>query len=159
MKFLIFLTVFVFSCPAFSLAYPADTAAVLDGDTIVIRDSGQKRKIRLYGVDCPEKGQKYGPEAAAIAAQALSGRGIEVIPRDTDRYGRTVAIIKVGDGQTLQEILLRAGAAWLYPQYCKSWVCARWKMVELQARWNGVGLWAEKTPTPPWEWRRGNAGR
>lgn len=159
MKFLIFLTVFVFSCPAFSLAYPADTAAVLDGDTIVIRDGGQKRKIRLYGVDCPEKGQKYGPEAAAIAAQALSGRGIEVIPRDTDRYGRTVAVIKVGDGQTLQEILLRAGAAWLYPQYCKSWVCARWKMVELQARWNGVGLWAEKTPTPPWEWRRGNAGR
>lgn len=154
MKSLLFIIVFVFSYPTFSLAYPADTAAVLDGDTIVIRDSGQKRKIRLYGVDCPEKEQKYGPEATAITAYALGGRGIEVIPRETDRYGRSVAVITVGDGQTLQEILLRAGAAWLYPQYCTSWVCARWKLVELVARRNGVGLWAEKNPTPPWEWRK-----
>lgn len=154
MKFLIILTVFVFFCPVFSLAYSADVAAILDGDTIVVRDAGKSKKVRLYGVDCPEKGQKYGPEATAITAHALGGRGIEVIPGETDRYGRSVAVITVGDGQTLQEILLRAGAAWLYPQYCKSWVCARWKLMELLARWNGVGLWAEKNPTPPWEWRK-----
>lgn len=147
MKFLIILTVFVFFCPVFSLAYSADVAAIWDGDTIVVRDVGKSKKVRLYGVDCPEKGQKYGPEATAITTHTLKGRGIEVIPRETDRYGRSVAVITVGDGQTLQEILLRAGAAWLYPQYCKSWVCARWKLMELLARWNGAGLWAEKNPT------------
>ncbi|MDR2820420.1 MAG: thermonuclease family protein [Desulfovibrio sp.] len=126
---------------------------VSDGDTISVRVEGREITVRLYGVDCPEKKQEYGPEAQEFVEDLLLTDTVELIPVDQDRYGRVVAIVKTKDGVALEEKLLTAGLAWLYPQYCKRAECAGWKKLEMQARESRQGLWQGKA-MPPWEWRK-----
>jgi len=77
-----------------------------------------------------------------------------VLSEDTDRYGRTVGIVKI-DWKTLNEELIKAGFAWVYVQYCKQPVCEQWKRYEESARKSKAGLWAQPNPTPPWKFRHG----
>jgi hypothetical protein len=76
---------------------------------------------------------------------------VHVRPRDTDRYGRTVAEVILPDGRSLNHELVRAGLAWWYRTYAPADdVLAR---LEHEAKTAGRGLWAQPDPTPPWEWR------
>ena len=77
---------------------------------------------------------------------------------DTDRYGRTVGIVKLEDGQIVNEEVMRAGFAWVYDRYCKKPICLWWKRLEDEACAEKRGLWNDKSPVPPWEWRREKRG-
>jgi micrococcal nuclease len=72
---------------------------------------------------------------------------------DTDRYGRSVAIILI-NGKSLNEELVKAGYAWVYPQYCKKYICQKWYQYEAEARSQKIGLWRHLNPIPPWDFRR-----
>lgn len=126
-------------------------ARVIDGDTVILDNSV---KIRLYGIDCPEDGQEGGREATATAGRLIQGQAFEVENKGRDRYGRTVAILRLPDGSTLQEGLLRAGVAWVAPRYCKQPECQAWKALEEAASREQLGLWKYPQPIPPWEWRK-----
>lgn len=141
--------------PAFSWAFPAKIIRAVDGDTLQVANllDGQVSRVRLYGVDSPETQQGFGAEAKE-SARAFEGVEVELAAYDTDRYGRTVAVLQLSDGSTVQEHLLRAGAAWVYTQYCKKFVCPHWQGIEFQARKSGQGLWKDSDPTPPWQWRK-----
>ena len=135
-------------------AWTGKVVSVADGDTITILRHGRDQvKIRLYGIDAPESGQPFGKASKQNLSLLVHGRSIEVEVMDTDKYGRTVARIFV-DGEDVNALQLRSGNAWLYTQYCKDWVCGEWMGLEAEAKSSGVGLWADKDPTPPWEWRR-----
>ena len=139
-------------------AWTGKVVRVADGDTItVLRDGHDQVKIRLYGIDAPESGQPYGKASKRSLSSMVHGQSVQVEVMDTDRYGRTVARIFV-DGEDVNAALLRSGQAWLYRQYCKGWVCDEWARLETEARSSGVGLWADKEPTPPWQWRRNANG-
>lgn len=73
---------------------------------------------------------------------------------DTDRYGRTVGVVYAENGGNLNKELLTNGLAWVYTQFCKASFCNDWKQEELRARRAKVGLWVDKTPIEPWEWRK-----
>lgn len=126
-------------------------SAVSDGDTLRAADG---RRIRLYGVDCPEKRQARGANATAITKRLALGRTVKLEKVEQDKYGRVVGIVRLDDGSVLQEELLKAGAAWLYDQYCRRPVCIGWQTVENTARKRKVGLWSDPAPVPPWVWRR-----
>jgi micrococcal nuclease len=128
---------------------------VTDGDTITVLHEGRGEKIRLYGIDTPEKGQAFGKKAKQFTSQMVYGKTVEVQPKDTDRYGRTVALINVG-GQSLNEALIKDGLAWVYRKYCKETFCEDWLNFEIVARYGKIGLWSEPSPIPPWEFRHGN---
>jgi len=81
------------------------------------------------------------------------GKTVEVEPKDTDRYGRTVALISV-DGQSLNEALLKNGFAWAYLKYCHEAFCEDWLNLEIVARYGKIGLGSEPNPIPPWEFRQ-----
>ena len=81
---------------------------IADGDTITVLNNGRGEKIRLHGIDTPEKGQAFGNKAKAVTGSMLRGRVVEITPVTTDRYGRTVAQVHV-DGQSLNESLVRNG--------------------------------------------------
>ena len=136
--------------------FTALVTAVADGDTItVLAQDKQQVKIRLYGIDCPEKGQAFGNRAKQATADAVHGKNVTVQPMDTDRYGRTVAVVFMPGGRSLCEHLVREGMAWVYPQYCKrEEICAPLRKIEKAAKGQGKGLWADKAPVPPWEWRK-----
>ena len=148
-----------------SLAAPALAAtphfsgtvtAVADGNTVtVLTPDKQQVKIRLYGIDCPESGQAFGNRARQATERAMHGKHVTVRPMDTDRYGRTVAVVTMPDGSTLNEHLVREGLAWVYPQHCRQEdICAPLRKIEQAVRISKRGLWVDKNPVPPWEWRK-----
>ncbi|TKB28449.1 hypothetical protein FCL47_02900 [Desulfopila sp. IMCC35006] len=82
---------------------------IADGDTIAILDSNKiQHKIRLYGIDTPEKGQAFGNAAKKYTASLTAGKTAEVIAYDTDRYGRTVGIV-MNNGVNVNQSLIKAG--------------------------------------------------
>jgi endonuclease YncB( thermonuclease family) len=83
------------------------------------------------------------------------GKTVEVETKDTDRYGRSVALISV-DGQSLNESLVKNGFAWVYRKYCHEAFCEDWLNLEIVVRYGEIGLWSEPNPIPPWEFRQGN---
>jgi endonuclease YncB( thermonuclease family) len=130
----------------------AGRASVLDGDTIEIRGE----RIRLFGIDAPEsgqmcldaKGQSYRcGQKAALVLDARIGEGVVTCERkDTDRYGRVVALCRVY-GEDLSAWMVGLGWALAYRTYTTRYVPA-----EDLARSRGLGMWAGRF-TPPWDWR------
>lgn len=133
---------------------------VTDGDTLIVQTTGgQKIRVRLYGIDCPEGGQPYGREATKFTRLMILDRQVEIEEVGQDRYRRTVAIVRLPSGVTLQEHLLESGAAWGFPRYCVRQECAAWEKLERMARELKIGVWEAPHPIPPWKWRKENHRR
>ncbi len=112
--------------PSFSWAWSGKVVGVADGDTItVLRDKEQVR-IRLYGIDSPERGQAFSKRAKQFTSKMVCGKMVEVKVMATDRYGRTVAMI-YANKTLLNEELVKAGLAWVYWKYCHHPICESWK--------------------------------
>lgn len=137
-----------------ALGWEARCVGVSDGDTITVRAEGKPQaKIRLYGIDAPESKQDFGRRAKEHLASLVAGEIVDVDVRSTDRNGRLVAVIRMGQ-ININEEMLAAGLAWVYPKYCKSKFCTRWRELEDEARGQRMGLWSQPAPIPPWEWRK-----
>jgi micrococcal nuclease len=126
--------------------------SVADGDTITVLQGKKQYRIRLYGIDCPEKRQAFGNKARKYTSDVVFGKSVSVVEKDKDRYGRTVGIVYQGS-ECLNESLIRTGYAWVYQQYCKK--CDAWNRLERSARKSRVGLWQDKSPVSPWAFRKG----
>jgi len=155
MKGVIFLFVlFLFTSTAMA-ASPITITGIIDGDTVRARMAdGRQIKIRLYGIDAPERRQAYGQRATKELKSIISGKPIEMVMMDIDHYGRPVARL-MADGQDVGGAMVAAGYAWVYTRYCQLWlVCAGYKSNENSARADRLGLWQDQNPIPPWQWRR-----
>jgi len=126
---------------------------VSDGDTIKVMRAHKEVKVRLYGIDCPEKGQPFTRKAKQFTSDMVFGKIVEVHRMDTDRYGRTVALVAV-DKQLLNEELVKTGYAWVYDYHYHEVICESWKSFQLRAKFSKKGIWSEPDPVPPWEFRR-----
>lgn len=123
---------------------------VADGDSITVLTSDNQRfRVRLYGIDCPERRQPYGSAATRFTREAVAGKDVEVTEYGRDRWGRIVGV--VGD---LNQSLIEAGLAWVYPQYCKKPFCKDWTLLQISARQERRGLWRDADPLPPWTYRK-----
>jgi len=132
--------------------FAGKVVAVKDGDTLEVMKEGVAVRVRLYGIDCPEKGQAFGQRAKQAASDLTFGRTVKVIERDRDRCGRTVGEVIMQDGRSLNRELVRAGLAWWYRHYAKK--DAELARLEEAAREAKLGLWADADPVPPWNWRK-----
>lgn len=151
-QFSLFL-VLVLGSPALAEQWSGKVVKIADGDTItVLKDGHDQVKVRLYGVDAPEKAQPFGARAKQFTGDHVAGKMVVVKVHDRDRYGRTVAEIMMPDGKSLNRELVRAGMAWHYVQYAKS--DRELAALEQEARQARRGLWSEPNPMPPWEWRK-----
>jgi endonuclease YncB( thermonuclease family) len=131
---------------------------VSDGDTLtLLDDSKQQHKVRLDGIDAPEAGQAYGGRAKqSLAALAFDRRAEATCPK-TDRYGRRVCKVVVG-GVDVGLEQIRRGMAWHFKRYENEQGAedrAAYSAAEEEARQAGRGLWRDRSPVPPWEWREG----
>jgi endonuclease YncB( thermonuclease family) len=131
--------------------------SVADGDTLtVFTRQGERQRIRLYGIDAPESRQAGGEAATAFVRSRALFAEVELKVIDKDQYGRAVALVTLSDGGILNEELLKNGHAWVYDNYCRLSLCVKWRVLEKEARVNKKGLWADKSPMPPWIWRGKN---
>jgi endonuclease YncB( thermonuclease family) len=99
---------------------------------------GKAERVRLYGIDCPERRQDFGTKARKFTSQMVFGKVVDLEPVERDRYGRTVAWVSV-NGKSLNKELLRAGLAWWFKRYAPDRVDLA--MLEKEARKAKNGLW------------------
>lgn len=125
---------------------------VSDGDTFtLLTDDKKQYKIRLHGIDCPEKGQDYGQVAKKFTSDNIFNTIVTVEETDIDRYGRTVGIVYLPDNRVLNEKLLKAGLAWHYKKYDQR---ENWAKMETVAKSKRIGLWKDADAIPPWDYRK-----
>ncbi|MDO3380460.1 thermonuclease family protein [Geoalkalibacter halelectricus] len=135
-------------------SFPARVIRVADGDTITVSDAyDQQHRIRFSEIDAPESpDQPYHDTATQYVIDRIAQRPVTIVVRDTDRYGRIVGEIILPDGNSLNRELVAQGLAWWYHQYSNDETIG---VLEAQARAARRGLWADPSPVPPWDWRRG----
>lgn len=132
---------------------------ISDGDTIHVQPRyGNKIKVRLYGIDAPEKAQPYGPQSTGILRNLIGNQYVNVQIYTTDRYGRSVGKIFL-QKQDINAEMLKLGAAWHYKYYDKSADYQKYDHLEQVARDHHRGLWNRPKPTPPWEYRKAMRAR
>ena len=158
-KFLLPLVIFLsflFASPVFAQSVlEGQVVHVADGDTIAILTPDRSRyRIRLYGIDAPERKMPFGRKSGEALARLVAGENVRVVPMYTDDYGRIVGLVENGDETEVNREMVKNGWAWVYTHFCKADFCREWKIYERQARERKKGLWRGKNPQPPWEWRR-----
>lgn len=127
---------------------------VSDGDTITVLVDKEEVKIRLDGIDAPETGQAFGTQSKKALSDVVFGKDVAVLVTETDRYGRSIGRVYVkvrGKTRDVNVAMVSAGMAWHYTDYSDD---AELAEAEEAARKNRRGLWHDKDPTSPWEWRK-----
>lgn len=125
-----------------------------------------QHKIRLSGIDAPEKNQPYGNASKKSLSDLVFGKQVRVEATKQDRYGRDLGKVWVHPidcskcGKTLDANLaqLTKGMAWWCRYYAKEQPeedRGQYEFSETEARAKKAGLWQEPNPIPPWDWRRG----
>lgn len=149
----VFLLLIILFCSAFTRrSETGRVVGVSDGDTItILHDDYSQEKIRLFGIDCPEKSQAFGQRAKQFTSSLVYGKVVTIRRMDEDRYSRTVAWVFVGKTNVNAE-LVRAGYAWHFRKYSNDLELQR---LEDEARKSKRGLWVDPIPIPPWEYRKG----
>src|SRR5262245_32483701 len=126
--------------------------SVLDGDTIEVLHNMHPERVRLSGIDCPEKGQAYGNNAKQAASALVFGRDVILQTHGQDKYNRTLADVLLRDGTHVNHVLVRDGWCWWYRKYAP--LDIELEKLEEDGREAKKGLWADPRPVPPWEWRK-----
>lgn len=131
--------------------------SVTDGDTLtVLGEDKTPYKIRLQGVDAPEKTQDFGQKCKETLMETAINLTAEVEVYKKDRYGRIVAKVTV-EGKDVALEQLRIGCGWHYIAYAKEQNQAdreAYAAAEEQARKRKIGLWKNKNPQAPWDFRK-----
>jgi len=143
--------------PSKSLAdVRGQVVGVADGDTLTILEGGQQHKIRLTGIDAPERAQPFGDRSRAALGAFAFGKPATARCHKRDRYGRDVCVVVV-EGMDVGLEQVRSGWAWWYRDYAKEQVPeerASYAAAETDSKLHRRGLWSDALPVAPWEWRR-----
>ena len=142
----------IFTISCFGEDLIGKVVSVYDGDTITVLSGNTQHKIRLEGIDTPESKQPFGNKAKQAMSGMVFGKKVKVVWKKKDRYGRTLGHVYV-NGMWTNLQMIKQGMAWHYKQYSKD---QRLASAEVEARKKQLGLWAEKSPVAPWDWRKAN---
>ncbi len=125
--------------------------AIADGDTLtVLNQDSQQVKVRLAEIDAPERRQPFGTRSRQSLGELCHEKRAEVRVVDVDRYKRVVGRVSC-EGVDANAAQVRRGLAWVYDRYAKDENLYR---LQDEARSAGRGLWSDRDPVAPWEWRR-----
>lgn len=152
----------IFACNATAARLEGRVVGISDGDTVtVLTEENRQFKIRLSGIDAPEKKQPFGAYAKETLSRQLVGQPVVIEWSKTDRYGRIVGKIEIdGVDANLEQLL--EGSAWVYTQYLRELPVEdrkRYLDAERLAKAQHRGLWRDEQPEPPWQWRRDKRSR
>jgi micrococcal nuclease len=125
---------------------------VTDGDTVRVLDSEKHEiKIRLSGIDAPEKKQAFSEKSKQALSEKVFGKVVTLEDKGKDRYGRTLGVLIV-DGRNVNQEMVAEGWAHWYEKYAPK--DTKLRDAEAAARKGKLGLWADAMPVPPWEFRK-----
>lgn len=135
---------------AYCQEFTAKVIAVLDGDTVLVKRAKGLAKIRMVGIDAPEKAQTFGETSKHSLSDMVMGKQVTIKSQAIDKYGRMVASINV-NGLDVNAEQIRRGMAWENSNFHSDKTLLA---LQEEARQAPRGLWALSDPTPPWDWRK-----
>jgi len=142
--------------PTHAVEWTGVVVGVADGDTLTLLDGRKtQHRIRLDGIDAPERKQPFGQRSRQSLTELAKGRQATADCPKTDRYGRAVCRVRV-DGVDVGLAQLERGLAWHYLKYAHELdppVRVRYERAEREARTGRAGLWSQPQPVPPWDYR------
>ena len=128
--------------------------AISDGDTLTARCGApgayQQVKVRIAAIDAPESRQAFGQKSRQHLAQLCFRQRATLQPVDEDSYGRMVAQVRCG-GTDVATAQVRAGMAWVYTPYASGY--PHLAPLQRSAQAQHAGLWSQKRPLAPWDYR------
>ena len=133
----------------FSQEYSGTILRVIDGDTFVFQTNEGSLRVRMFGIDAPEKSQAFGQESTKFMEGFLHKAGV-LKKTSIDKYGRTLGMLFI-DKVNINLECVKKGYAWHYAYYYKNEEFAR---AEKEAKEKKLGLWKNENPTPPWKYRQ-----
>jgi micrococcal nuclease len=113
----VFLAILIPSPAVAGSEYHGQVVSVLDGDTIEVLNGHHTERIRLSGIDCPEKGQAYGKRAKQAASALTFGKKVTLQTHGYDKYRRTLADVILRDVTNVNHTLIKDGWCWWYRKY------------------------------------------
>ena len=130
----------VLLCPVLGLAadFTGLVVSVLDGDIFEVLHSNRPERIRLSGIDCPEKGQAYGTRAQQAASRLVLGGEVTLQTYGKDKYGRTLADVLLLDGTNVNHTLVEDGWCWWYRKYAPGDTVLEGLEKDARAGWKGL---------------------
>lgn len=141
------------SLPACALAdLNGKVVRVLDGDTVEILSEGELTRVRLNGIDAPEKAQPFGQKSKQMLTEAVAGKMVFAEGEQRDMYGRLLATLML-DGRDVNAMQVYSGMAWVY-RYKGNATTPAYLRYEQDARIARRGLWSEANPVEPAIWRK-----
>jgi endonuclease YncB( thermonuclease family) len=151
---LLFAVIFTLWLAASAMAgeFTGPVIRVLDGDTIEVLHKKHPERIRLSGIDCPEKGQPFEEKAKHAMSALVLGKEVKVQIHGKGKDRHTLADVVLSDGTNVNKMLVAEGWCWWYPKYALQ--NRELKRIESEARVGKRGLWADPYPVPPWEWQK-----
>lgn len=162
------LALLLFSSPALAATLECKVTGISDGDTVSCFDPERRKveKIRLRGIDAPERKQPFGTRSQQHLADLVHGKTVTIHWNKRDRWKRIIGAVWVepadcpGCGHTLDagRAQLSVGMAWWFRRYAKDQPREErhaYEFEEGEARARSVGLWRDPQPIPPWDWRSG----
>ena len=159
MKILLLLSFVLLSCHqhkdiAAKAVFSGKVIKIVDGDTYdILLANNTTKRIRMEGIDTPERGMAFYTVAKNYLGSLCFGKTVSVMQTDTDRYGRTIAKSYLINGTELGLLMVEAGYAWHFKKYSTD---EELSTAELSAREKQLGLWVDKNPVAPWDWRKGS---
>jgi endonuclease YncB( thermonuclease family) len=152
LSFCLLLMLYVALPSAYADILLGNVIGVSDGDTITVLDKAKtQHKIRLVGIDAPEKKQPFGQASKHSLSDMVFGKDVRVEWTKKDRYQRTLGKVLVeGKDVCLEQV--KRGMAWHYKKYQSDQTLEDQKLysdAEVQARTSKFGLWAESNPIEP----------
>lgn len=143
--------------PAWAVTLEGRVVSVTDGDTVHLLDAEKTlHRIRLAGIDAPEGKMAFGNRAKQLLSDLVFNKAVVVETSKLDRYGRSVGKILLEGGDANLE-MIRGGMAWHFKAYQHEQSATDrqlYRDAEEDARRKRVGLWSDRDPVPPWEWRK-----
>lgn len=131
--------------------FDGTVVGIADGDTLIVLNNDQQEvKIKLAEIDAPEKRQAFGARSKQSLSDLCFGKQAEITPIHKDRYQRTAARVKCsGVDANIEQV--KRGMAWVYPRHVEDHSLY---VMQKEAKVAKRGLWADSSPTAPWEFRK-----
>ena len=137
---------------SYSQGFYGKVVKILDGDTFDMLTENGTIRVRIYGIDAPEKSQAFGRVSKEYLSKLIGGISVKVLVSNKDRYGRYNCRV-YSEEKDISYEMLKAGLAWLYKRFDNS---DQYSQAEKTAKTNKVGLWKDSNPIRPWQYRKKN---
>lgn len=122
---------------------------IIDGDTFDVILDGKQTRIRMFGIDAPERRQAFYRQSKETLSSLVYGKKVRIEKKNKDAYRRWVANVYLGD-QWINQVMISKGMAWHFKRYSSDQALSN---TEIRARNNRVGLWSSKA-VAPWNFRK-----